>query len=361
MTRLARYLAKSFAIETLSFFLVAVFLVWITQALRLFDLVTAKGQDMLTLLGQATLTTPSLARIIIYICMGIGLARALRALQTSRELHAIHAGKRTSALWAAVAGFTLAGALAVSFMANWLEPQTKRIYANWSEQVAADLVGRALNPHRFSEVVPGLIVVIGGREPDGTVINFFADDSRTPGTRRTYIAKSAIIVFDDEGYHINLKEGAVQYMREHGQFTEVGFNSYGLSLGRLIETGDGAQALEFLDTGELIRRELSQGGISDAAWWVINERFSETLRVIAICLLTTALAAFPHARRGRDWLPLEVVILIVGLGERAFSAIIAPGSPAGSSTGVLILGAVATAIFLVRLYGHRLVFIRRTA
>jgi len=359
MTRLSRYLSKLFAIEALSFFLVAAFLVWITQALRLFDLVTAKGQDMLTLLGQSLLTTPPLALAIIYICMGVGMARALRALQDSRELHSIHSSGRTRALWGAVTIFILGGVIAVSIFAHWVEPWSKRAYAQWSEEVAADLVGRALNPHRFSEVVPGLFIVIGGREADGTILDFFADDKRAPDTERTYIADRAVIVFDDEGYNLSLQDGAVQYIRQGEQFTEVEFSRYELSLDRLIDNGGIASDLDQKNSLDIIIDGLKNGGITASAWQTLNMRLAEASRVIALCLVVAALAAFPHARRGRDRMPIEVSVLVLGLADRVVSATTSSLPIIGPHVGALCLMAIAVFFLLREIFDPRAWFMQR--
>ena len=58
--------------------------------LRLFDIVENKGQSFLTLLGQASLGMPALGIVFLYVCLGIGLGRALRNLQASSELQIIH-------------------------------------------------------------------------------------------------------------------------------------------------------------------------------------------------------------------------------------------------------------------------------
>ncbi len=354
MTRLSRYLSKLFAIEALSFFFVAAFLVWITQALRLFDLVTAKGQDMLTLLGQSLLTTPPLALAIIYICMGIGMARALRSLQDSRELHSIHSSGRTRALWGAVSIFVLGGVIAVSLFAHVIEPWSKRAYSQWSEEVAADLVGRALNPHRFSEVVPGLFIVIGGRDADGTIRDFFADDKRAPDTERTYIADRAVIVFDDQGYNLSLEDGAVQYIRKGEQFTEVEFNRYELSLDRLTDDGGIASGLEQKGSLTIIAEGISNGGLTALAWRKLNERLAEATRVIALCLVVAALAAFPHARRGRDRLPIEVTVLVLGLADRTLSSITVAWPVIGPHFGAICLMAIAILFFVRENFSFRL-------
>lgn len=354
MFRLARYLIRLFATESLAFFLVAVVLVWITQTLRLFDLITAKGQDMLTLLGQSLLTTPPLALAILYICMGIGLARSLNALQQSRELHTIHAAGRIRALWQAVAAFTFLGVLAVSFIAHWLEPAANRLYQQWNEEVTADLVGRALNPHRFSEVVPGLVVVIGGRDPDGTIRDFFADDTRDPEAQRTYLADRAEIVFDEEGYNISLVNGAIQYARHDDRFTEVGFNRYELSLDRLVAPGQADPYLDETGSFTLLADALAGGNAS--IWRELNKRLSEASRVIGMMAVVAAMAAFPGARRGRAMVPLEAVVLVIGLGERIITSA-ARGLPAGIAphSGAACLLAAGLLLLAYRLFGRRLI------
>ncbi|MCF6302448.1 MAG: LptF/LptG family permease, partial [Devosiaceae bacterium] len=77
MSHLSRYLLIRFAGGALALYLVATFLVWLTQMLRLFDLITEKGQNLFTLFGQSFLTTPPLSRQIVCICMAIGIARPL--------------------------------------------------------------------------------------------------------------------------------------------------------------------------------------------------------------------------------------------------------------------------------------------
>ncbi len=165
MSRLSAYILRQCTTAGLSLFVTAAFLVWITQTLRLFDLITAKGQDLLTLMGQAAMTTPPLSGAILYICMGIGLARTLRGMQDTRELHSIHAGRRLPGLFAAIIWFALGGAVAVGLIVHWAEPISKRLYREWQADVAADLVGRTLTPHRFTEAAPGLVVFISRPQP----------------------------------------------------------------------------------------------------------------------------------------------------------------------------------------------------
>ena len=103
MKRLTAYLSRLFVTDALILFGVVCVLLWLVNCLRSFDVVAVKGQGLWTLAFQALLTMPPLVGAFFYVCVGIGLARALQALQANKELHIIHAGHGLRSLWAATA------------------------------------------------------------------------------------------------------------------------------------------------------------------------------------------------------------------------------------------------------------------
>lgn len=359
MNRLPRYLVTQFSTEGLSLFFTAVFLVCITQALRLFDVVTAKGQAFLTLIWQSILTTPPLSGQILYICLGIGIARTLRAMQTSKELHSIHASRRIEGLWAGIVIFSLLGALAVALVVHWIEPLSKTAFRLSQEQVAADLVGRTLSPNRFVQVSPGLVVEIGGRGSDGSVTDFFAHDARDPDSVRTYMADQALISSDDDGFYIDLGKGKLQIDR-NGEFTEVGFASYQIAMDRLTEASDEQGHDDELTSFNLIGRMITGVALTANQWHIFWVRISESVRSLVTCFFVGALTAFPHARRRGDRIPLEATVIIVGLADRAFSQAVENG-PLGPFAGPLILLVISVVIFAFKYSGGHLPRFRRAA
>ena len=78
MSRLTRYLVGLFWSNALLFAGVATVLIWLIQCLRVFDVVSVKGQSIFTLVGQAVLSMPPLLIVFLYVCLGIGMGRALR-------------------------------------------------------------------------------------------------------------------------------------------------------------------------------------------------------------------------------------------------------------------------------------------
>lgn len=351
MRRLSLYLAKLFALDAIALFAVALFLLFLIQCLRIFDVVSVKGQNLLTLLGQALLTTPSLAVVFFYVCAGIGLGRALRAMQANWELHVIHSSRRLPALLGGIAIYTGFAAFVVLIISNFVEPYTSRQFNQWSASITADLVGRTLRPHRFAEVVPGVNMVIGGREGEGNITDFFADDARTPESRRTYIAKSAIIAQDEEGYVLQLFDGQIQYMTDEFQFSQVTFQRYDLALERLTGETEFRNTLAERNSLDLIAEAVSRGVWKQDVLSLLGRRLGEVLRVIAICCFVTALAAFPHGRRGRE-IPLELVVLGAAFLERGVGSLPSIAGQYGALAGASVLLVLSAVVLLYRLRVH---------
>lgn len=354
MTGLSLYLLRLFAMGSMAFFSVAAMLVYVMQTLRLFDLVTAKGQDIFTLFGQSALNTPAFAVQILYICMGVGLARALRGLQATRELHAIHSGGRINALWQALAGFILGGMIFALALSNWIEPAGNKAYTDWSAEVAADLVGRSLNPHRFSEVVPGLIIVIGGRDRDGTVSDFFAHDRRDPKSHRTYIAKNAVIEIGDDGYNLSLRNGAIQYQQSDSKFTAIDFARYDLSLEKLVQSDNRQEIFDQKSTWRILAEAGGFSGLEKEARFKVSQRLAEGTRLAGLCLFVFSLMAFPTGRRQRSRIPFEVIVVILALCDRALGGLLAPISAWGHHFGAIAFTGMAIIVLLLQVYGGRL-------
>lgn len=349
MTRLSTYLAKLFAADAIALFAVAAFLLFLIQCLRSFSVVSAKGQGILTLLGQALLTMPSVGVVFLYVCVGIGLARGLRALQASQELHIIHSSQRVPALLIAIGTYTGISALIVLVLSNFVEPATNRQFNDWSASIAADLVGRTLTPNRFAEVVPGVTMLIGDRAANGELTDFFADDNRNREMRRTYLAKAATVAADEQGYVLQLRDGAIQYMSDDGRFSEVAFARYDVALERLTGPAEAREVLSETNSFELVAPALATGVWDAETVRHLAKRIGEGVRVVAICLFVAALGAFPHGRRGRREVPLELVVLGMAFIERGVSSNLIPPGPLDPVAGAFLLAAISIIVLALRL------------
>jgi lipopolysaccharide export system permease protein len=350
MNRLTRYLARIFAADALILFGVVCFLLWLVNCLRSFDVVTAKGQGIDTLAFQALLTMPSLAISFFYVCVGIGMARALQSLGANRELHIIHTSYGLGSLWRATGVVAAVGVVAVLLLSNFIEPLANKRLSALNASVAADLVSSTLKPQRFTQATEGVILLIGGRSGDGEIQQFFADDRRDPDTRRTYIADTARVATDGENYVLELQDGVLQYMERDGRFSEISFARYDLNVDQLAQPLQARDPLLETDSWTLVRDTMASGAWTNRITLTLANRAAEGLRVIGICILVLAISGFPSGRRSRFALPMEAVVLLLAFGERGLSAY----SPLGTATGALVMIGAGLAVLAVRAWPRRI-------
>ncbi|KKB81150.1 hypothetical protein VW35_03075 [Devosia soli] len=349
MRRLTTYLARLFATDAIILMGIVCFLLWMVNCLRSFEIVSIKGQGFGTLAVQALYTMPPLLLAFFYICVGIGMVRALNGLQQSRELHIIHATRGLNGLWRA-AVLVIGGAVAVvMLLAHVVEPLANRKYSELAASVAADLVSSTLRPGRFTQVTPGVILLIGGRQAGGEIVDFFADDRRNPESRRTYIAQTARVSSDGDNYILELRNGTLQYVQDDGRYSEVRFSRYDISVESLSQPLAAGNAMAEMTSFEIVADAMTTGVISEDAASRLLNRTAEALRVIGIALFTLAIAGFPSGKRARIPLPLEAIVLLVGFAERGIGTY----SPLGPGTGSILLIAMSGFILLRKSWPRR--------
>jgi len=344
MARLTRYLSWTFLRDALTLFGVAACLLFLVQCLRFFDLVAGQGQSLATLIGQALLGMPGLGIVIFYICLGLGLGRAFRTLQTSNELAIIHINGLVGPLMRAVFIYLGGGVLAVLTLSYIVEPMTQRTSSAWTSSIAADLVSRVMVPHKFASLADGVTLVIGARDNAGNITDFFADDSRAADQRRTYFARAAILTRDEEGYILRLRSGAIQTFTKAGGFSQVAFEQYDLPLDTLTATPTSDDPLGNRTTLEI----LTSGPLDADARDTLQRRNVEALRVAAICLFVAAVAAFPSGRRREPLLPVELTVLAAAFVERGISSLVKFQIFGFTASTVLLLVA-SIVLLLIRL------------
>lgn len=344
MKRLTAYLARLFVTDALILFGVVCFLLWLVNCLRSFDVVSVKGQSLLVLAGQALLTMPPLAISFFYICVGIGMTRALQALQANRELHIIHTSHGLPSLWSATAVVAGAGVFGVLLLSNFVEPAANKRLNLLNASVAADLVSSTLRPGRFTQVTPGVVLLIGGRDGDGEIREFFADDRRDPQTRQTYVAETARVSAAGDSYVLELRNGSLQYTQANGRFSEISFARYDLSVEQLSQSIGATDPMLEKDSVTLVIEAMSSGAWSQSLVTELADRMAEGLRVIGMAMMVLAIMGFPSGRRTRFNMPMEAVVLLIAFGERGLSAY----SPIGTATGALIMVVVAGLVLTAR-------------
>jgi lipopolysaccharide export system permease protein len=207
-------------------------LIWFTQAMRDFDLITSQRQTLLVFIGITGMIIPLLVMMIAPIALVMAAAHVLNKLSSDSEIIVMNAAGVSP--WRLLRPF-LAAAIVVSLLvaviAAYLSPRSLRELRDWAAQVRADILTNIVQPGRFITVGGALTFHIADRKPDGLLVGIFVDDRRDPNMHSTYLAEKGEIVKNDAASFLVLQGGSIQRL-EAGQRDPriLIFDRYGLDL-----------------------------------------------------------------------------------------------------------------------------------
>jgi lipopolysaccharide export system permease protein len=213
--------------------------IWFTQAMRDFDLITSQRQTLLVFVGITGLIIPLLVMMIAPIALVMAVAHVLNKLSSDSEIIVMNAAGVSP--WRLVRPFLASAfvvALLVTAIAAYLSPRSLRELRDWASQVRADILTNIVQPGRFTTVGGDLTFHIADRRPDGLLVGIFVDDRRDPNEHATYLAEQGEIVHNDDRSFLVLQGGSIQRM-EAGQRDPriVTFDRYAFDLSQFTSNG----------------------------------------------------------------------------------------------------------------------------
>jgi lipopolysaccharide export system permease protein len=191
--------------------------IWFTQAMRDFDLITSQRQTLLVFVGITGLIVPLLVMMIAPIALVMASAHVLNKLSSDSEIIVMNAAGVSP--WRLLRPFLAAAVLVsllVAVIAAYVSPRSLRELRDWGAQVRADILTNIVQPGRFTTVGGDLTFHIADRRPNGLLVGIFVDDRRDPKEHATYLAEQGEIVKNDNGSFLVLEGGSIQRL-EAGQ------------------------------------------------------------------------------------------------------------------------------------------------
>ena len=207
---------------------------WFTQAMRDFDLITSQRQTLLVFIEITGLIIPLLVMMIAPIALVMAAAHVLNKLGSDSEIIVMNAAGVSP--WRLLRPFLAAAlvvSLLVSVIAAWGSPRSLRALREWAAQVRADILTNIVQPGRFTTVSGNLTFHIADRKPNGLLLGIFVDDRRDPREHATYLAEQGEIVKNDNGSFLVFEGGSIQRL-EAGQRDPriVTFDHYAFDLSK---------------------------------------------------------------------------------------------------------------------------------
>jgi lipopolysaccharide export system permease protein len=297
---------------------------WVTQALRRFDLVTAKGQAIAIYLGLTLLSMPRLLGIVAPFALVVALVIVLQRLQAESGIVAITAAgvspRRLALPFVAVA---LTVAAFVGVLAFWGAPGASRVMYDMMQTVRADVVANVIQPGRFTSIDAGLTFHIRNRAGDGSLLDLFILDDRSPEFSYTYSAKRGRVVQVMDRPMIVMEQGTVERKaKDSGANTFVTFGSYAFDLSQLTaKAGESSYGVSERSLGELVALGRTDDDPQIAP--EIMNRIAEPIYPLAQTLVVFLFLGFPTSNRRGQTLPVTLALIAGSLVRVLGFAVIA--------------------------------------
>jgi len=239
MSLIGRYIFRQLCQAFLLCLVTLILIVWLTQVLREFDVITAQGQTFGTFFTMTVLVMPAFVNVIAPASLFIATLYTLNRLNSDSELVVLSAAGASR--WRIIAPFlllaaivaVLVGAINISLMPRSLSMLRLLITA-----ARADLISNVIQPGRFSTPERGITFHIGARTPQGDLLGLLVDDRRDADEHLTYIAERGRIVRSGEDSYLVMEQGSVQ--RQQASRIErtqiVAFDRYLIDVAQLTES-----------------------------------------------------------------------------------------------------------------------------
>ncbi|HUO94106.1 MAG TPA: LptF/LptG family permease [Rhizomicrobium sp.] len=315
MPRLSIYLLRQLAgpIALFSFLLTSV--IWLSQSLRLLDLVINRGQSAPTFVYLTLLILPGLLVIILPLAYFFGSLYGLHKLNADSELVAMQASgfSRRQLLGPVMAAAV--GMMVLTYLCSlFLMPLGQRAFRDKEIDIRADIGAAILTEGVFNTPARGLTVFVRELASDGTFHGILVHDSRNHHAT-TYIARSGVLAQTPAGARLIMQDGTIEQSLAGGaKLSVLKFQRYVFDLDQFAGPTHATQ----LETNERFLPDLlwpDQAEKLDprvrAMYFAeANNRLAAPLYCLAFALI--AFAAVAHGRGGRGAYALRLTIASIG-------------------------------------------------
>ncbi len=303
--------------------------IWLTQSLRLLDVIITKGQSALTYIAFTSLVIPSVLSLTLPVAFFCAVLYALNRLSGDHELVVLSATGLSA--WGIVRPLLMlaAGVVAAVYLINlWLLPAANTKLKDQVMEMRADLAATLLKEGAFSNPIRGLTVYIRERDSSGGMRGILVHDNRELNNPITYMAERGALVKTGAGPRLimlngNIQRRAAQKSENGGSLSLLYFDRYVYDLSEFMP-GQGARWKEPEERylSELFFPDATLGDQThiDEFRAEGHRRLSSPLYALAFSIIAiVVLLSGQFSRRAQFWRPamalaIAVMIRLAGLG-----------------------------------------------
>jgi lipopolysaccharide export system permease protein len=254
MKGLSRYILRQI-LGSMAFIAIAVTgAIYLTQSLRLIDLIVNRGVSFTTFLYMTLLMLPSFLVIVLPVSLFSAVTFVYNRLTMESELVVMRAAGLSQWTLAAPALIIAFGVTIVGYsLTTYLMPAAFREFRELQLTIRNEYNSILLQEGVFNMISDGLTVFVRARTPDGQLRGILVHDERLPARPITAMAETGAIVQTADGPRVLMENGNRQEVaKDTGKLSLLYFDRYTLD----ISSNQGSIESRWLEPRERYLSEL---------------------------------------------------------------------------------------------------------
>lgn len=232
MNRLQRYILKSLTLSTAYAVVGLTITIWLSQSLKLIELVVEAGAPLRIFVWLLLLTIPTFLGIVLPVALVGALLFTYNRLAVDSELVVMRSAGMGP--WALARPTLLLAALvtlAVFVLNVYVTPAAHRELVRLEYSIRDDHSQLLLREGVFNEVGRKLSIYVRERSGDGQLLGVLIHDANMPAKPVTVIGERAEVIYGASGARFAVFNGNRQEMdRATGQLSQLYFERYDVDL-----------------------------------------------------------------------------------------------------------------------------------
>lgn len=240
MPYLDRYILRQTFTAFMLFCLILAGVIWLTQAVRLIDVVLSSGQSLFLLVEFSVLVLPRVLSMVVPLAGFAAVIYVINKLYSEAELVVMMmSGQSPFSIARPVLWFALGLSFVTLGITNFLAPMGELRLENNRNEIRSELANALIREGRFLHPTDGLTVFIREASETGNMAGLFLHDERDPARPVTYTAERALLLRDGPIARLIMSRGvALTFSAGNDLLARVQFDEFTYDLSDLVSTVD---------------------------------------------------------------------------------------------------------------------------